>query len=207
MKQGLCHRLKHILQGADPGKDHGHIQDRRKQTAHGNVLQDLRQGHKQQTGACPHIQPVREARGNNHQGRHQRRNGIKQCRMASNTYHILLFGQIGAVSNHTAASDGQRKESLSHGADPHFRVFQCVPMGREHKPIALSSTGQQRHTHRQHQEDNKKQRHHHFIGLFNTIGTQQQGQQRAHHHDYMVRYHRKILCRESLKPAGGIHRH
>jgi TrpR-related protein YerC/YecD len=38
MKQGLCHRLKHILQGANPGKDHGHIQDRRKQTAHGNVL-------------------------------------------------------------------------------------------------------------------------------------------------------------------------
>ena len=59
----------------------------------------------------------------------------------------------------------------------------------------------------EYQEDNKKQRHHHFIGLFNAVGAQQQGQQRAHHHDYMIRYHRKILCRESLKPAGGIHSH
>ena len=123
MKQGLCHRLKHILQGADPGKNHCHIKNHRKQTAHGNVLQDLRQGHKQQTGASPHIQPVREACGNNHQGRHQRRNGIKQCRMASNTDHILLFGQIGAVGNHTAAGDGQGKESLSHGADPNLRIL------------------------------------------------------------------------------------
>ena len=107
MEQRFRHCLKHVLEAADPGKNHGGIENHSEETPQRNILQNLRQGHKQQPGASSHVKPVSKAGWDNDQRRNHCSNGIKQCGMLSDAYHILVLGEIRAVDNHAAAGDGK----------------------------------------------------------------------------------------------------
>ena len=207
MQQGLSHRLEHILKGADPGEDHGGIQNDGEEPAQGDVLQNSGEGDKQQGGSGPHVQPVGKAGGDDHQGSNQRGDGVKEGGLLGQGHHVLLRAEVGAVDNHAAAGNGQGEEGLSHGPDPHHGVQQLLPAAGEHIAVALGRAGEEGHPHRQHDEDDEKEGHHHLVAPLNALGPQQQRQQGAHHHDDMEGDHGVVREGEPLKPGGGVRRH
>ena len=206
MQKGFGHGLEHILQGADPGKNHGNIQNDCKKPSQGNALQNFRQGHKQQPGACSGIQSIGKAGGQNHQSRNQRRHGIKQGGVPGSSHHVLLPGQVGTVDDHAAAGDGKGEKGLTHGLNPDRRVGQIFPPGGQQEHIACRRAGEQSHPNGQNQKNQEKQGHHDLVGLFDALCAQQQGQKRTADHQNMVGNHGKIPTGKVGKPGGGVRR-
>ena len=207
MGQGFPHRLEHVLEGADPGEDHGNIQNHREQPPQGDVLQNPGQGDKEQGGPRPDVQPVGKTGGDHHQGGHQGGDGIEEGRPFRQLRHVLRRVQVGPVDDHAASGDGQGEESLSHGPDPHHGVQQLLPPGGEHIAVALRRAGEEGHPHRQDEEDQEKEGHHDLVALFDALGPQQKRQQRAHHHDGVEGNHGVVRQGKALKPGGGVRRH
>ena len=207
VQQRFGHRLKHVLQRADARKDHGEIEDDRKQAAKRNVLQDLGQRDEQQTRTRADIHAVGKACGDDDQRRDQRRDGVKQRRMPRDADDVLLLIQICAVDDHAAAGDRQREEGLPHGGDPDRGVFQRLPARDQHEKIALARTGQKRRAHGEDQKDQKEQRHHDLVGLLDAVCAEEQREQRADDHDHMVRHDREAGLREGGEPGRrvGVH--
>ena len=92
VQQGLCHGLKHILQGADSGKEHGYIQNHREQLPKGDILKNGGQRDEQQRGTGSHIQPVGKAGGDDDHSRHHGRQSIKDGGVPGNSDHVLFLG-------------------------------------------------------------------------------------------------------------------
>lgn len=205
--EGLRHCLEHILQGADAGEDHGHIEDDGKELAEGNVLQNGGQRDKEQAGAGAHVQTVGEAGGDHDQSGHQGGDGVKQRRVLCHAHHVFFLRKICTVDDHAAAGDGQGEERLSHGPDPDHGVSQHFPSGGEHERIALARAGQKGHTDGQDQEDHKEQGHHDLVGALNALCPQEQSQQGAHHHNDVEGDDRIGLRREGAEPGGSVSGH
>ena len=90
--QRFRHRLEHILQRADTGKNHGDIQNDGKNLPKRNILQNGGQRDKQQAGTRADIKIVGEASRNNDQRRDHGGNGIEQGGLLRNPHHIFLRG-------------------------------------------------------------------------------------------------------------------
>ena len=205
--QGFAHGLKHILQGADPGENQSGVQNHGKETTQGDVLQNPGQGHKQQGRAGTYIQTIGEAGGYDDQGGDQSGNGVKQGGAQCQRNHRLPVIQIGTVDDHAAAGDRQGEEGLSHGPDPDHGAFQGRPVRGEQKPVALAGPGEEGHPDCQNHKDQEEQGHHNPVGFFDADGSQQQGQQRTHHHDHMEGQHGIGPAGKAFKPPGGVHVH
>ena len=171
MLQGFAHSLKHILQRADTGKDHGGVEDHGKELAEGDILQDAGQGDEQQGRACADVQVISKAGRDDHAGGHQGGDGIEDRGADSHMDDILFFAQVRTVNDHAAAGDGQGEEGLSHCPDPGHGVSQGFPLGCEHEPIALRRAGQESDPDCQHQENEEKYGHHDLIAFLNASGT------------------------------------
>ena len=161
----------------------------------------------QQARARADVQSVGEAGGDNDQCRDHGGNGVKERRMLRDVHHVLVLGEVRAVDDHTASGDGQREERLPHRPDPDHRVGQSLPARGEHEKVTLRRVRQQRHAHRQNEEDEEKERHHDLVGLFDAVCAEEERQQRADDHDDVIGNDRVGRAGEGSEPRGGVRRH
>ena len=127
--------------------------------------------------------------------------------MLRDVHHVLVLGEVCAVDDHTAAGDGQREERLPHRPDPDHRVGQSLPARGEHEKITLCRVRQQRHAHRQNEEDEEKERHHDLVGLFDAVCAEEERQQRADDDKNMVGNHAVGRGGERAEPFARVRAH
>ena len=207
MQQRFRNCFKHVLERTDARKDHGDIEDDRKEAAKRNVLQYGRKRYEKETRARADVQPVGKARGNNNERRDHGGDRIKERRVLRHADDVFVLGEIRAVNDHAAARDGQGEKRLPHCPNPDHGITENLPARGEHEAVSLRRARQKRHAHRKDCEDEKEHRHHDPVCLFDAVRAEEERQKRSGNNDNMVRDHGEGPRRKVRKPRRGIRGH
>ena len=154
-------------QRSDAGKQQRTEKQHAQQAAHRRLVDNGREGDKRQTDArCRHLAHFLAARLRHKAQCGKHADTGQQLKAAvGKTHHQAGAGQIGIafqirrIRYHDAEADGQRKENLPVGGNPHGRLTQFVPIWREQRIQAFSSAWQKERADHQNTEHDGEQRH------------------------------------------------
>jgi hypothetical protein len=118
--------------------------------------------------------PKRDAPRQNRRERIQRRHN---CRISVN---VVRKSIVGRVHDDVTEADGERKEHLSYGRIPHFRLQNLVPLWRQKIRNSVPSTLQRNRPYQQNQHDKVREQSQKVRRLARTTNTFDENRRDTH---------------------------
>lgn len=164
--------LKYGNDGGQGREAHEHEEQSSPETASGHLVEDVWQGHKDQSGAFTRVYAEGETGRENHETCHQGHDSIQDTDIYGLAHEGAVTADIASEDSHGADAEAQGEEGLAHGCEDHIAhaIFHDLTEVRnqiEFQSCACARQGDAADT--ENHQDHQQEGHHHFGDALHAV--------------------------------------